>query len=309
MPNNRISKAKQVFILSALSEGTPINAVCRILGVGKQAVKRVIEETGEALASYMQANFRDLPCTRIEMDEQWQYVGKHGQRMAKEEAERGDFWLWAAIDPDTKLIVSYRVGRRDSGTAEAFVADASKRISGPVQVTTDGFRNYKAPMYAYFNQPGSSYATEAKEFVDGFVPENWPKRRKNGIPKIAKATREEVWGQPDLGSATTAHIERLFLSVRQELTRFTRCTLGYSKDLRMHKLAVHVHLGIYNLCRKHSGIDGQTPAQAAGVELKRWTVEDVITMTEAYWAPKIEAEKQAAALARRLKEDAMFANA
>ena len=93
MPNNRISTAKQVFILAALSEGTPINAVCRMLSVGKHAVLRVIEETGEALGNYMAENFRDIQCNRLALDEQWQYVAQHGQRMMTKEADKGDFWL------------------------------------------------------------------------------------------------------------------------------------------------------------------------------------------------------------------------
>lgn len=72
MANKRISKDKQVFVLAALSEGTPINAVCRMFRVGKHAVLRVIEETGEALGDYMQKNFRDLPVARLAMDEQRQ---------------------------------------------------------------------------------------------------------------------------------------------------------------------------------------------------------------------------------------------
>ncbi len=45
-------------------------------------------------------------------------------------------------------------------------------------------------------------------------------------------------GAPDLESLTISHVERAFLSVRQELKRFERKTLGYSKSLEMHKLAV-----------------------------------------------------------------------
>ena len=97
MPNQRLSKDKRALVLSALCEGTPINAVCRMFKVGKNSVLRVIAETGEALADYMDRNFRDLPCKRIEMDEQWQYVGIHGQRMESrnDQTERGDLWLWA----------------------------------------------------------------------------------------------------------------------------------------------------------------------------------------------------------------------
>ena len=57
---------------------------------------RVIRETGEAFADYMDRNFRDLPCMRIEMDEQWQYVGLHGSRLheaEKQSAETSGFGL------------------------------------------------------------------------------------------------------------------------------------------------------------------------------------------------------------------------
>lgn len=297
-------------ILASLAEGTPINAVCRMFTVGKNGVLRIIEETGEALINYMLCEFRDLPCERVAMDEQWQYVGIHGQRMAKKEAGRGDFWLWAAIDSDTKLLFSFLVGRRDWNTGEDFVRDAASRVRGPVQIATDPHRSYAAHIPAYFGE-GASYGTDKKIFSEGneFKPEEFGKRRKNGVQKIVTSEREALMGNPNLATLTTSHIERFFLTMRQEVTRFTRLTLGYSKDLRMHKLATALHIGIYNLVRKHTSLDGQTPAQAAGVEEKRWTTADVVAMTEAYWAPKVEAEKKAKAAAKRLAEDAEFERA
>jgi hypothetical protein len=56
-------------------------------------------------------------------------------------------------------------------------------------------------------------------------------------------------GRGDLGSLTTSHVERVFLSVRQELKRFQRKGLGYSKDLATHKAAVALFLGVYNFVR------------------------------------------------------------
>jgi hypothetical protein len=87
MANKRLSKEKQALVLAALCEGTPINAVTRMFHVGKHAVLRVIRETGEAFADYMDANFRDLPCIRIELDEQWQFVGAHGSRLINPEKD------------------------------------------------------------------------------------------------------------------------------------------------------------------------------------------------------------------------------
>lgn len=57
MANKRLSKEKQALVLSALCEGAPVNAVCRMFKTGKNSVLRVIRETGEAFAEYMDANF------------------------------------------------------------------------------------------------------------------------------------------------------------------------------------------------------------------------------------------------------------
>ena len=291
MANKRLSREKQVYVLAALSEGTPINAVCRMFKVGKHAVLRVIDETGEALADYMDRNFRDLPCERIEMDEQWQYVGIHGQRMAQKEKERGDFWLWCAIDPDTKLVFSNLIGNRRNYTGGAFVDDVAGRVKDGVQITTDKNRSYLCNIRGAFYGRDFSYGTDSKSFDDcDSAPDS---QRKNGVAPIVSSEREAMIGNPDLATVTTSNIERAFLSVRQECTRFTRLTLGYSKDLDMHKRAVALHFGLYNLVRKHSTLK-TTPAVAAGVEEKRWSLEDVVAMTATFMARKEEAVFEAA---------------
>ena len=54
----------------------------------------------------------------------------------------GDVWTWTAFDRDSKLIVSYLVGRRDAEYASAFVDDLKDRLANRVQLTTDGHRAY-----------------------------------------------------------------------------------------------------------------------------------------------------------------------
>src|SRR6266481_8154029 len=131
--NNRLSNEKQALILAALCQGAPIRAVVRMFNVDDESVTRVIRDTGEAFADYMDRNFRDLPCQRIELDEQWQYVGCHAGRMVKPEKGKGDFWLWACIDADTKLVLSHKIGKRDYWTGREFVEDVRERVNGPVQ--------------------------------------------------------------------------------------------------------------------------------------------------------------------------------
>lgn len=90
---------------------------------------------------------------------------------------------------------------------------------------------------------------------------------------------------PDLESLTTSHVERAFLTVRQELKRFGRKTLGYSKSVEMHNLAVALFLGVYNFVRQHHTL-GTTPAVAAGLEEKPWSLEQVMEMTVEYMRRK-----------------------
>jgi IS1 family transposase len=182
IPAARLSKEKRVLVLSAITEGMPIASIGRMFKVGPNTVQRVIAETGEALANYTGKRFRNLACRRLELDEQWQFVGMHGQRMNGWERERGDFWLWAVVDADSKLVVSYRIDRRNSGTAELFIEDLSKRVNPNVEVTvtTDAHPHYRKPLNAYFSRVSTNYATEAKVFVEGFRPDKCPNSARTG---------------------------------------------------------------------------------------------------------------------------------
>ena len=302
MANNRLSKEKQALVLAALCEGAPIEAVARMFKIGTNTITRVIRETGEAFTDYMDANFRDLPCRRIELDEQWQFVGCHAGRMPKPTAvyqkrdkTRGDFWLWACIDSDTKLVFSHRIGKRDMHTGRIFVEDVRARVKGPVQIATDNFKQYPWHIREAFGYEGFSYGMETKVFGEPEMLDGTLARlgKNEGVRKMKTAQREAVIGSPDLGSLTTSHIERVFLSVRQELKRFQRKGLGYSKDLETHKRAVSMFLGIYNFVRVHKTLE-TTPAVAAGVEFERWSLEQVVEMTAEYFRAKEDVKFEAA---------------
>lgn len=291
MAYQRLSNEKQTLVLMALCEGMPIRACARMFKVGKDTIHRVICETGEAFADYMDKELRDLPCLRIELDEQWQYVGCHKGRMIAPDKERGDFWLWAAIDADTKLVFSHRVGRRDWTTGWHFVRDVRERVVGPVQIATDNNVAYVRHIRSEFGYEGYSYGTETKIFGEPYLSDGTLAAlgKNEGVRKMVTAERKAVVGSPDLETLTTSHVERLFLSVRQELKRFQRKGLGYSKDLATHKAAVALFLGVYNFVRKHKTL-GTTPAVAGGVELEAWDLERVVEMTANYMRWKEDAK-------------------
>ena len=143
----------------------------------------------------------------------------------------------------------------------------------------------------HFGYDGYSYGTETKIFGEPQLPDGTLARlgRNEGVRKMVTAEREAVVGSPDLESLTTSHIERVFLTVRQELKRFQRKGLGYSKDLATHTEAVALHLGVCNFVRKHATL-GTTPAVAAGIEEKPWGLERVVQITEEHLRRKEDAK-------------------
>src|SRR5437660_9732115 len=178
--------------------------------------------------------------------------------------------------PTRKSSFRIRSGSVIGGQETTFVEDVRNRVKLPVQIATDNHRPYAFHIRQHFGYEGYAYGTETKVFGEPKLPDGTLARlgRNEGVRKMQTAERKAVVGSPDLESLTTSHIERAFLTIRQELKRFQRKGLGYSKDLETHKLGVALFLGVYNFVRRHETLK-TTPAVAAGVELKRWDLEQV----------------------------------
>jgi IS1 family transposase len=288
MANKRIDRKTRELILASLFEGVAINAVCRMFSVGKHAVLRVIEETGQACEDWHHTHFRDLTVHRVEVDEQWAYVHTHKERMSKEDKmnhpDRGDCWLWASIDADSKAILNWRCGKRSQAAAKAFANDLAARITGRVQITSDELIGYTYAIPAAFGGR-VDYAQEHKAFKnERTLDENWLTKR---VVPLAKVERHAITGNPILSTSTVCHMERYFLTMRQGNKRCARKTLAYSKNWDNHALTASIHIFLYNLCRVHESLK-TTPAVKLGVVERRWTLADVVAMTEAYVKRKEE---------------------
>ena len=141
---NRLATSSRIQVIAALVEGTSINATCRMTGVAKHTVLKLLKDLGCAAASYHNQNVRNLRVRRVQADEIWAFVGAKMKNTSEEKVKQGwgDIWTWTAIDADTKLIVSYMLGQRGADTATAFMQDVASRISTRIQLTTDGHRVY-----------------------------------------------------------------------------------------------------------------------------------------------------------------------
>lgn len=99
---------------------------------------------------------RDLPCTRLEMDEIWGYVGKkENHRRQGDNPKFGNVWTWCVIDADTKLVPTFKVGARNRATAREFVKDVANRMKYCVQISTDGLNDYVAAIDDFFGANAS----------------------------------------------------------------------------------------------------------------------------------------------------------
>jgi hypothetical protein len=86
---------------------------------------------------------------------------------------------------------------------------------------------------------------------------------------------EVVTGEPAIEHISTSYIERQNLQMRMSMRRFTRLTNGHSKKVENHLHALALHYMHYNFARTQKAIGG-TPAMAAGLASRPWSVEDII---------------------------------
>jgi hypothetical protein len=61
---NVLKPEKRAAVVAALVEGNSIRATCRMTGVAKNTVTRLLVELGEACSAYQNETLRDLPCRR-----------------------------------------------------------------------------------------------------------------------------------------------------------------------------------------------------------------------------------------------------
>ena len=107
-------------------------------------IVRLLVELGAVCSKYQDEELRGLSVKRVQCDEIWSFVGSKEKNTTPEKKAEGcgDCWTWTALDADTKIIISFRLGDRTLATAYDFMHDVAERISNRIQLTTDGHRVY-----------------------------------------------------------------------------------------------------------------------------------------------------------------------
>lgn len=277
MGMNKLPTHKRAQILSMLVEGASMRSISRITGVSINTVTKLMVEAGEACAAYHDETVRNVKVARVQCDEIWSFVGAKQKNVAgmKQPIESaGDVWTWTALDADSKLILSYLVGGRDSEYAIAFMDDVASRLANRVQLTTDGHKAYLEAVEGAFGAD-VDYAMLIKMY--GNVPEG---QRRYSPAECVGTRKTRIEGNPVKADVSTSYVERMNLNIRMGNRRFTRLTNAFSKKIDNHLHMLSLYFVHYNFCRMHKSLR-MSPAMAAGVSDTLRDMEWIVGLIDA----------------------------
>jgi len=288
---NRMKIEKRNMILRLLVEGNSVRSICRIVGTNIPTVLRQLTWAGDHCQKIMDARMNGLKLRHVEVDEIWTFCGKKQNKLTVDEKatrhDIGDIYLWTCLDQDTKLIPSFVIGKRSADNARRLMNDLAIRLVMPnahasddhayqvgkynpiVQISTDGFAAYPEAVDLAFG-PYAKYGTIVKQYRNAkmdYTPSEMIGTKRTGRRGIDK---RDAW------TICTSHVERNNLTIRTFMKRFTRLALGFSKKLENLQAAVNLHMAYYNFVWR-PGTMQVSPAMAAGVVNKLWSLDDLLS--------------------------------
>ena len=192
----------------------------------KNTIVKLLADAGNACLDYQDRMLQNLPCKRIQADEIWSFVYSKQKNVPEEKRGQfgyGDVWTWTAIDADTKLIVSWYLGRRDGDAAYQFMTDLAGRLINRVQLTTDGHHAYLNAVDEAFDRQ-IDYAMLVKQY--GTSPES---EKRYSPPVCYGASAKRYADGPTRSTSAQATLSgRIFRW--DGMRRFTRLTNGFQRS-------------------------------------------------------------------------------
>lgn len=273
----RLPVDRALLCLHLLCEGNAVRSVERITGTEKKTILRLLVRVGEGCERLLAETVKAVPVQDVQADELWTYVRcKQGTRERKKIADpdAGDAYCYFGMERHTKLVLAWHLGRRNTWDTHDFMEKLSAATAGDFQLTTDGFNAY--PNAVEYNLGGRvDYAQVVKEFAQ----EGGEEGRRYAPPRLRGQEKITVSGTPDEERISTSHVERANWTLRGHLRRFTRLSNGFSRKKANLRAALALYFAYYNFCRMHKSIR-MTPAMAAGLTRKPWSLADLLTAAQ-----------------------------
>jgi len=155
----RVVPEKLVWAVGALAEGLGIRAVARVFEVDPNTVLHWLIEAADHAAAFSQYFLHDLRVTQVQLDELFALLsavkaGEVSETEAIQRLSRSPQWVWAAIDPVSKVLLALDVGDRTLAMAQRLVHQVVQ-VLAPDCVPlflTDGFKEYTMALLSHFGQ-------------------------------------------------------------------------------------------------------------------------------------------------------------
>ena len=293
----QIDIADAKLALRLLVEGMSVRATSRTTGLHKKTVLKLLVTFGQACQRFLDERMQNLTLTHLQFDEQWTYVFKKQSRLTtterEESSEQGDMYLWTCVDQKTKLMPSFRIGKRSADNARRFMMDVAGRLARPkphasddhafgighfqpiVQISTDGFAAYPEAVDLAFG-PYAKYGIIIKEYRNAsiiYTPSEMVGTKRTGRRGIGKGEERTI---------CTSHVERLNGTQRLFMKRLNRLTYAFSKKLANLEAAFAMFAAYYNYCRRtrkpgKSGKLRSTAAMMNGLADHTWTFDELFS--------------------------------
>src|SRR2546425_9679602 len=319
-----VSIDKLVWAVGALAEGLGIRAVARVFEVDPNTVLQWLVEVADHATAFSRYFLHDVRITQVQLDELFALLsavkdGEVSEAEAGQRRARSPHWVWAAIDPESKLLLALHIGNRTLAMAQRLVHQVVEVLApGCVPLfLTDGFKEYTTALLTHCGQ----WVQPERRQATGPAPKpRWmpcPQLRYAQVIKTVRRRRlVRVWHRVVFGTLeavqqvlaacgwqiNTAFVERLNLSLRQHVAAIGRrvSTLCKGEEGLRQQLAVyHVY---DNFCLPPSRVrqalprplptNGtgsakhgrpQTPARAAGLTDRVWSLREVLLFRVPPW--------------------------
>ena len=294
-PSTRVAE-----VLSALAEGLTVAAAVRVFGHSEGTIATWLTRAGMHSAALHDRWFHRLSLPHLQLDELRTRLRDRAQVL----------WLWVVIDPLTKLIPVLHLGARTQQAAHAVVHDLRHHLApGCLPVfTSDGLNLYFYALTAHFGtwlravgrrtrqwqvRPGLLYGQVKKTYRRRKVVRVTQVMRCGTIEDLRAALRQLGLG----GRLNTAFVERVNLAIRQSVAGLARRTWATAQAAPSLLAHLEWWRGYYHFVRLHASLrmplaqptqrGGQripqyyrqrTPAMAAGLTGRRWTVRELLLL-------------------------------
>jgi IS1 family transposase len=300
-----------------------------VFEVDPKTVLQWLVEAADQLRAFSGYFLHDLHLRQVQLDELYAVLRalKEGE-ISEDEAiarlSRSPHWVWVAMEPESKLLLTIDIGERTLAMAQQVVHQVAQGLApgcAPLFVT-DGFREYLTALLTHYGQ----WVQPPRRQATGPSPKpRWMPQPQLLYAQVVKTVRRrrlvDVQRRVVFGSLeavnhvlaplgwhiNTAFVERLNLTIRQHVAAVGRrvSTLCQGEDGLLQQVAVF-H-GYYNFCLPHGSLrqllaqpepthgTGSakqwrpcTPAMAAGLTDHVWTLREVLLFRVPPWPQPAE---------------------